>query len=423
MENKQVRWIITVICVLLFGACTIFSSGPKSKAARVELEKGTNRRSSNKTAMIMGRVISNIKHQQPVLVVAYAQGLKNRKRMDRIYSVILDEPGEFMLYVPAGNYRVFTVVDFNNNNQFEQFETSGTYNDAITLKIGEVKSGVRIESNEEPMVSVVFPEKLEIAYDFDSVEYGWANGEIVKIYDAIFSPKNAEAGLWSADRFIEIFGANVYLVGEYDPKKIPILFVHGIQGSPHDWIPFYIRMDKSKYQPLLFYYPSGMRLELVSRILFEKLKALNIKYQFKEMAVTAHSMGGFVTQTLLTERDLKKELDFVKLYITLATPWTGFESADLAIATSPLVLPSWIDVSSRSVFIKKLLKKSLPKDIPYYLFYGKNDHISGGRALDQRAFMNAKAKLGFQVNHASILSDKKVWLAYQQILDDTFRSN
>ncbi len=420
MENNRMRWIIVIVCMLFFGACTIFSSGPKSKAARVELEKGTNRRSSNKTAMIIGNVASANSSQQPVLVVAYAQGLKNRKRSDRIYSVILDEPGEFMLYVPAGDYRVFTIVDFNNNNRFEQFETSGTFNETIFLKMGEVKSDIRIESKEEPLVSVVFPEKLGVAYDFDSVEYGWSNGEIVKIYDAIFSPKNAEAGLWSADRFIKIFGANIFLVEEYDPEKIPILFVHGIQGSPQEWIPFYIRMDKSRYQPLLFYYPSGMRLELVTRILFERLKALNNQYRFKKMAVTAHSMGGFVTQTLLTERDLKKDLDFVKLYITLATPWTGFESADLAIATSPVVLPSWIDVSSRSVFIKKLLKKTLPKDIPYYLFYGKNDQVSGGKALDQRAFMNAKAKLGFQVNHASILSDKKVWLAYQQILDDHF---
>ncbi len=421
MENNRGRWAIIIVCLLLFGACATFSSGPKSKAARVELEKGTNRRSSNKSAVIIGSVVSKINNQHPVLVVAYTQGLKNRKRTDRIHTVILDEPGEFMLYLPAGDYRVFTIVDFNGNNQFEQFETSGYFKETVSLKIGEVKPDVKIESKGEPLVSVVFPEKLGVAYDFDSVEYGWTNGEIVRIYDAIFSAKNAEAGLWYADRFVRIFGANIYLVDEYDPKKIPILFVHGIQGSPHDWIPFYIRMDKSKYQPLFFYYPSGMRLELVSRILFEKLKALNRRYQFKEMAVTAHSMGGFVTQTLLTERELKKELDFVKLYLTLATPWTGFESADLAIATSPVVLPSWIDVSSRSVFIKKLLKKSLPETIPYYLFFGKNDQVSGGRALDQRAFMNAKAKLGFKVNHATILSDKKVWLAYQQILNNHFQ--
>ncbi|MBU3914588.1 hypothetical protein KKA14_03555, partial [bacterium] len=195
---------------------------------------------------------------------------------------------------------------------------------------------------------------------------------------------------------------------------------HGVKGSPQDWVSFLIRLDRKRYQPWYFYYPSGMRLPLISKILFEKLIQLHKEFGFKRMCLTAHSMGGLVTRSMLTSNDFFNRNSFVSLFITLATPWSGFESADNAVTNSPRILPSWIDVASRSMFIKKTLGRSLPSSIPYFLFFGKEDSVSEGRALDERAFAGATGKHGFNVNHETILSDKAVFLKYNEILENHF---
>ncbi len=131
-------------------------------------------------------------------------------------------------------------------------------------------------------------------------------------------------------------------------------------------------------------------------------------------------MGGLVTRALLTSFDQERYNDLIKLYVTLATPWSGFKSADTAVETSPIKLPNWIDMASRSMFIKKQLGRTLPPQIPYHLFYGKNDRVSKGRALDERIITGAAGRHAFDVNHDSILSDKKVFIKYNDIMTDTF---
>ena len=57
---------------------------------------------------------------------------------------------------------------------------------------------------------------------------------------------------------------------EFDPDKIPVLFVHGIGGTPLDWKYLAKGLDRHRFQPWFYYYPSGLRLNLVSGLLHEK---------------------------------------------------------------------------------------------------------------------------------------------------------
>lgn len=127
-------------------------------------------------------------------------------------------------------------------------------------------------------------------------------------------------------------------------------------------------------------------------------------------------MGGLVSRAMITDY-YKETEDFIKFFITFATPWSGFEAADTALKTSPYVLPSWIDVSAQSMFIKTSLKRSIPGSIDYYLFFGKWDTTSEGRALDSRVYTEAKGIFGFNADHNTILSDKDVFNKFNEILN------
>lgn len=422
MKTKRFRIILLLVCQVFAVAC----SGPPGKSATSANAKHPLRKVEpadyTHSAMLMGTITGKKKLTQPLLVIAYPQHSIGEKRTGRFDHVMLYQWGDYMLYLPPGTYTIHTVVDFNGDNHFQPTEGSGIFNagKTVTLQAGDLLTGINIESAPQAAENARFPEPTSIDFDYNSIEYRGKNGQVVKLYDAMFSANNAEAGLWSPNDFLSAFGANIYLMTAYDPAKIPILFVHGSKGSPQDWLPFYIRLDKSRFQPWFFYYPSGMRLTLASAILYEQLSELHRHFGFSSMCLVAHSVGGFVTQSMLTNPDFEAVHRIIASYVTFATPWSGFESADMAVATSSVAAPSWADIASRSVFIKKLLDKPLPATIPHYLFYGKSDSVSEGRALDQRIFERAAGRYGFDVDHNAILTNKSVFQTFAEILNARF---
>jgi len=378
-------------------------------------DKGDKETSVYNSCVIMGEVVCKNEEDYPVSVIAYPLSFTDKILVDYI---ILDRAGSFMIYVPEGRYIIYAVCDIDNDSVFETDEVSGIYKEGkeIFVKNGEIKKDTDITVSKNNMGKIKFPRELAIQDDFDTAIYTGGNGQVKKIYDEIFSPEKAAAGWWTPSSFMKAYGANIYFAEEYDPRKIPVLFVHGAKGSPQDWVYFLIRLDRSRYQPWFFYYPSGMRLSLSSKILYEKLTELQKKYSFNTICIAAHSMGGIVTRAMLTHHGFSKNLQFVKLYITFATPWTGYTSADTGMTYSFKKLPSWYDLGRRSSFIKRVMSARLPSHVSYYLFYGKQDKVTKGTAIDERVFGEAKGRFGFQCNHETILSDRDVFDRCNEIL-------
>ena len=93
----------------------------------------------------------------------------------------------------------------------------------------------------------------------------------------------------------------------YDPKKIPILCVHGLGDSQATWAPLIetLRNDRAireNYQFWFFSYPTGFPYPLSAAVLRKKLDAINARYpDHKPIVVLGHSMGGMISRTLITD--------------------------------------------------------------------------------------------------------------------------
>ena len=98
----------------------------------------------------------------------------------------------------------------------------------------------------------------------------------------IFFPGKRSDRLLASFLFYEGFRRTYLSYRRVPSPQIPVLFVHGTEGSPHNWIYLWMRMDHTRYQPLFFYYPSGIRLSLAAALLDEELKDLHAKYNFKK---------------------------------------------------------------------------------------------------------------------------------------------
>src|SRR6266699_3451140 len=93
----------------------------------------------------------------------------------------------------------------------------------------------------------------------------------------------------------------------YNPNKTVVLFIHGLMDTPVTWVPMLndLRGDldfRRNYQIWFYSYPSGYPYPYSAAILRNELDAIEKKYPLrKPMVVVAHSMGGSITHTWLTD--------------------------------------------------------------------------------------------------------------------------
>src|SRR5437899_12150353 len=101
----------------------------------------------------------------------------------------------------------------------------------------------------------------------------------------------------------------------YNPNKTVLLVIHGLMDTPATWVPMLndLRGDKDirrNYQFWFYSYPSGYPYPYSAAILRQELDAIEKKFPLrKPMVVVAHTMGGSITHTLLTDAGTTLWLD------------------------------------------------------------------------------------------------------------------
>ena len=92
-----------------------------------------------------------------------------------------------------------------------------------------------------------------------------------------------------------------FLVQPYDPKKIPIVFVHGLMAVPYMWLPVMAALEadpvlRGKFQFWVFAYPTGVPIGYSALKFREALKEVYELYpQTQDMVIINHSLGGVLT--------------------------------------------------------------------------------------------------------------------------------
>ncbi len=393
--------------------------------ALVQLKKDVQ--FSKDSCLLFGEIISKAPVKKPVVVVAYAT--EGQTVVIGDYA-LLSAPGPYELLVRDGRYRIFAFEDANDNLRYEPGERAGHYGRAnqVSPQAGGVLWGMDIELYDTPAQPAPSLAGALLAYSEGKRKPATSAGAIADLDDPAFSAARGERGFWAPLEQFKLAGANIYFLEPYDRTKIPVLLVHGAAGSPQDWRQFLTVMDRSRYQPWIFAYPSGARLSTLSLFLRKKLYDLEQRYAFERLYVVAHSMGGLIARSALIEPDQHNRA--VKLFVSLSTPWGGEPRAKTGVTHSPAVIPSWKDMEPDSEFIRSVFARKLPRQMRYYLFFG---HKGGGglfrqnndntvtleSMLDPRAQADALKVIGFNEDHTGILSSAEVISQYKAIVAAT----
>lgn len=145
----------------------------------------------------------------------------------------------------------------------------------------------------------------------------------------------------------------------YDPKKIPVLCIHGLGDSQATWAPLIetLRGDatfRQNYQLWFFTYPTAYPYPLMAAILRDQLNAITKRYpDHKRIIVIGHSMGGNITRTLMTDSGMA----IWNTFFDTPPDKTPLSPESLALLKKVLIFQHRTDIS-RVIFASASLRGS-----------------------------------------------------------------
>lgn len=145
----------------------------------------------------------------------------------------------------------------------------------------------------------------------------------------------------------------------YDPKKIPLLVIHGLGDSQATWAPMIETLRgnatfRANYQVWFFSYPTGYPYPLMAAVLRKQMDAINARYpDHKPIVVLGHSMGGMIARSLITDSGMS----LWDAYFNKSPEQTPLSKETRKIMTGALIFRHRPEIS-RVVFLSASLRGS-----------------------------------------------------------------
>ncbi|MEO8616789.1 MAG: alpha/beta fold hydrolase [Luteolibacter sp.] len=241
-------------------------------------------------------------------------------------------------------------------------------------------------------------------------------GDVVSLDENRFAEDAGSGGLWRPLDFLSGNSLGIYFTEPYDAKRIPVVLVYGIGGSPQDWRYFIGHLDRKRYQLWFYHYPSGMRLNRAAGALASGLQVLKHRHGFSKCNVVAHSMGGLVARAAINQAVAAEGVNFIPEFVSISTPWGGHKGAESGVRHLKKPVPSWIDVNPGSDFLLKLYATPLPRGTRHDMIYGsiedgpfwikeENDGVvTVGSEMDSRIVRSSASTKFYTREHVEILN-------------------
>lgn len=335
---------------------------------------------------------------------------------------LLTGSGKYSFSVLPGRYSVGAFVDANGDGEYQQGEPA-TYH-GVENKIPifvEVKDNVAVDiPNLTISGAIDRVANMELRNDLTKAQQNI--GKVISLSDPMFSNDAVSTGMWRPLEFVDTYGGGLMLLQAYDAKKTPVLFVHGIGGSVTSFQSVIDDLNKEKFQPWVLQYPSGMSLDVISDYVIEALDQLQVRHQFNDIIVVAHSMGGLVTRSFVMKHELTPQPYKLRMVMTINSPLYGMDSAISGVEYSPIVVPSWRDVASNSEFVRKLHEWRWPSTVPYYLIFSYLPEKDGDRVVPLKSQLSLSLQeeaikiFGFEAEHTAILQEPKFIEKFNEVL-------
>jgi pimeloyl-ACP methyl ester carboxylesterase len=166
------------------------------------------------------------------------------------------------------------------------------------------------------------------------------------------------------------------------------------------------------------------------------MREIQIRHNYHDIAIVAHSMGGLVSRGAILKYLRDTQRNDVKVFVSINSPFGG-DIKSRNIGTSPVVLPpSFTDMGPESAYMTWLLYedekrthfKRLPGGVPHHMimgFKGSVESCNDGTVSCVSQFHpevqhHSASVRAWNFTHLGILREERTSLWISQILKDTF---
>ena len=416
------RYIIVLITLNILSSCAYLESVSRQQELldlQNENPKQYNAKHiiTRKSYFVYGqlKVRKKYKRHHSLAVVALSNKYQRNEIVDINYRSRLDS--YYALNLPEGTYQLLVLEDSNGDNIYSEKEIIAQHKLTLDAHTYPDKVVGHIDIN-LPQSITPFTRTLAIpvstAHNTQRSLF-FPKGTIRSLDDPIFSERVSTLGMYDPAAFMEAAPMMFYVLEEDTPHKVPVIFVHGIGGSAKEFERILDKLDRKRYKPWFFHYPSGMDLTQLGKLFYDiYLSGKVIKKNPSETVIVAHSMGGLVVREAFNLYKGNEEEVKVRQFVSLASPFGGLASAQTGVDQAPLVLPAWRSLTPKGIFVRNLFRHQLPANTEHHLLYAylntgdRNDTdgvVPVHSQIPESATAAVYAQYGFRTGHSQILQD------------------
>jgi pimeloyl-ACP methyl ester carboxylesterase len=356
----------------------------------------------------------------PKAIAAFSSKYQANEQVDTMF--FETSGSHFGLNLPEGRYDLLVFADIDASGEFGPSEVVGKRSielddsSAPEKVLGQMDVQLRAPITIDWDVSIAVP---DFSGRVESLFY--PSGTLRTLDDPIFDSSFSTLGMYDPASFLEQAPTAFYAIEEDLGYKIPVVFVHGIAGSAREFEGFVKHLDRVRYKPWFFHYPSGGDLDQLAELFYQIFLSGKVyRSGGMPMIIVAHSMGGLVAREAINKYEGKPVENQVHLFVSMATPFGGHSAAATGEKHGLIVLPSWRDLNPENSFIKNLYRKPLPEFVHHELIHayqnpnaiklGENSDgvVALTSQLDPRAQRQASGQFGFDNTHTDILGSEEV---------------
>ncbi len=365
----------------------------------------------------------------PKAIAAFSNKYEANERVDTMYFQVTGS--HFGLTLPEGRYDLLVFADIDRNGVFEPSEVIGKRLIELDKSTAPEKVLGQVDVRLTGPISIDWDVSIDVPnFSSRTESLFYPSGTIRQLDDSVFDRSFSTLGMYDPASFLEQAPTMFYALEEDLGYKIPVVFVHGIAGSAREFEPFVEHLDRLRYKPWFFHYPSGGDLDQLGELFYQIFLSGKVyRSGGMPMIIVAHSMGGLVVREAINKYVGKATENQVHLFVTMATPFGGHSAAAAGEKHGLIVLPSWRDLNPENSFIAGLYRNPLPDFVHHELIYayqnsstiklGENSDgvVALTSQLHPEAQHQASGQFGFDNMHTDILDSEDVAMHIRARMD------